>query len=144
MAGEPLNASFPASVAETAPRIQAPDGREHPARIRPLGDRAALSYADTAQSGIYVVRFDPPNGERTFAVNVDPLESDLARIEPEGLRAEVWPEVPFQHQVVWQDLDLATVGNFARSESGLHVVLLYCVLGLLLADILLGWKFGYA
>lgn len=110
-----------------------------------VGDRAALSFADTAQSGIHVVRLDPPPGdERMFAVNVDPLESDLARIELEELRAEVWPEVPFQHQTVWQDLDTATVGGTDRSESGLHVVLLYCVLGLLLADTFFSWKFGHA
>ena len=109
-----------------------------------VGDRAALSFADTAQSGIYVVRFDsPPGDERTFAVNVDPLESNLARIEPEELRAKVWPEVPFQHQTVWQDLDAAAVGGTDRSESGLHVVLLYCVLGLLLADTFFGWKLGH-
>ncbi len=110
-----------------------------------VGDRAALSFADTAQSGIHVVRLDPPlDGDRTFAVNVDPLESNLARIEPKELRTKVWPEVPFQHQTVWQDLDTAAVGGTDRSESGLHVVLLYCVLGLLLADTFFSWKFGHA
>lgn len=71
----------------------------------------------------------------------DPRESDLARIDPNELRKQTWPNVPFRYETAASAIGAATVG-IARSETGLSAVLLYCALGLLIADTLLSWRFG--
>ncbi len=110
--------------------VQSPDGRKRPAQLQPAGDRFALTYADTLQSGIYTVQFGPPaNRRQTFAVNVDTTESDLAQIDADDLRNQTWPDIPFVYQTSWQDIKGAGVGT-AHGQQGLHVDLLYAALGL--------------
>ena len=75
-------------------------------------------------------------------MNVDPVESDLARITAEQLRDQVWPGVPFLHQTTWQDLDEAPVGRIARRHR-LPKALLYAVLVLLFVETFLAWRFGH-
>jgi hypothetical protein len=104
-----------------------------------------LHYADTWQSGIYTVQFGSPVGsEERFAVNVDTTESDLNQIGDEELQNEVWPGVPFSRQTSWQDLDTAVAVTTGRGGLRLHIVLLYAVLFLLLAELLVAgrWKKG--
>ena len=94
--GEPIEAPVAASGGAVPASVETPDGRSHHVQLRAAGDFSVLSYGDTAQSGIYVVQLGPP-GDRsqTFAVNVDTTESDLAALDPEELRSEVWPGIPF-------------------------------------------------
>jgi hypothetical protein len=141
LVGEPLSLSIATPAAEAPLDIQAPDGRSHAVPYRSAGDYAAVSYADTAESGFYVARFGPPLGRsETFAVNVDAAESDLAPIDPEELQNDVWPGVPFVHQTSWQDFRQSGPGAAVRGGSRLHVGLLYAVLGLLFVETLLAWK----
>ncbi|MFZ1932851.1 MAG: BatA domain-containing protein [Thermoguttaceae bacterium] len=140
LAGETFDALTSAVGASVS--VQSPDGRKRPAQLKPAGDRFALTYADTLQSGIYTVQFGPPaNRSQTFAVNVDTAESDLAAIDPDELRDETWPDIPFVYQTSWQDIKGTGVGS-ARGQQGLHVDLLYAALGLALAEVLLAWKLG--
>ncbi len=143
MVGEPIEASWALPAAETPPRVQSPDGRSHTVKLRGAGDYSSLSYADTAQSGFYLAQFGPPvNRSQTFAVNVDTAEGDLARVEPDELRTDVWPGIPFVYQTSWQDLGAAAAGGPASGGSRLHVDLLYAVLGLLFLETFLGWRLG--
>jgi hypothetical protein len=140
LAGETFDALT--SAVGTSVSVQSPDGRKRPAQLQPAGDRFALTYADTLQSGIYTVQFGPPaNRCQTFAVNVDTAESDLAAIDPDELRDETWPDIPFVYQTSWQDIKGTGVGS-AHGQEGLHVDLLYAALGLALAEVLLAWKLG--
>ncbi len=101
------------------------------------------SYADTSRSGVYTAEFDPPiSRSETFAVNVDPAESDLAKITSEQLRDDVWPGVPFLHETTWQGLE-ASPGTAGGRPSPLTKGLLYAVLGLLLAETYLARRFGH-
>lgn len=123
--------------------VQRPDGRREEVKLRSEEGSAVWSYSDTNTSGIYVARFGASiSRSDAFAVNVDPAESDLARLGPERLRDEVWPEVPFVHQTGWQNLDDPAVGRIARS-SALPKALLYAVLALLFVESLLAWRFGH-
>ena len=60
---------------------------------------------------VLVVRYrmpalPPPTAQtERFAVNLDTIESDLAKLSPEQLREEVLPGVPFVYQTRWEDLD---------------------------------------
>jgi hypothetical protein len=107
------------------------------------GDYSAWSYPDTWLSGIYTATLGPPaNRSQSFAVNVDTRESDLAAVDVEDLKSNVWPEVPFQYQTTWQQTDAQVAAPVVRSWR-LPVLLLYAVLGLLVAETFLAWRFGH-
>ncbi len=94
------------------------------------GDYSAWSYADTWLSGIYTATLGPPfNRSQSFAVNVDTRESDLAAVDVEDLKGNVWPGIPFQYQTTWQQTDAQVAAPVVRSWR-LPVLLLYAVLGL--------------
>ena len=112
-------------------------------RLRTDGDYSTFDYADTMTSGIYTARFGPPvSRTQSFAVNVDTVESDLTQLSEDELRNEVWPGIPFNLHTEWQNLDQPPVAAIAR-PSRLHVDMLYVVLGLLLLETLLAWRFGH-
>jgi hypothetical protein len=141
--GEPIEAAWAAPATDVPAVVQSPDGRKHSVRVRAAGDYASLTYADTMQSGVYLAQFGPPPGHsRTFAVNVDTAEGDLARVEPDELRSGAWQGIPFVCQTSWQDLGAAAVGGPAAVGSRLHVGLLYVVLGLLLFETFFSWRLG--
>jgi len=141
--GEALGATLSADAADVPPWVQRPDGRREEARLHTGEGSIAWSYSDTSTSGVYIAQFGPPisRGD-AFAVNVDPVESDLARIGPDELRHEVWPEVPFIHQTTWQNLDERPPVRIAR-RSGLSKGLIYAVLVLLFVETFLAWRFGH-
>ena len=76
-----------------------------------------------------------------FAVNVDTAESDLAPVDPDELRNEVWQGVRFTEGMSRHD-SAAPVNQSSTRPRPLHVDLLYAVLGLLLLETLAGWKSG--
>jgi hypothetical protein len=141
--GESLGATVSADVADVPLTIEGPDGRREPVRIRTEEGLSMWSYSQTGVSGVYTAHFGPPISQTdAFAVNVDPVESDLARISPEQLRDQVWPEVPFVHQTTWQNLEEEPVGRIGR-HRGLPKALLYAVLTLLFVETFLAWRFGH-
>jgi hypothetical protein len=141
LVGQPIEISSTASAAEATLSVRTPDGRSHAVRPRTVGGDSRLSYADTMQSGIYVTQFGPPPGRSTtFAVNVDTAESDLMQLSVEELQNDVWQGVPFVHQTSWQELGPTGHGGPLQGRSRLHIELFYIVLGLLFAEMFLGWK----
>jgi hypothetical protein len=142
--GEPLDAMVAAPAGAGSVQVQTPDGRSRPASLSNTGEGFALSYADTAQSGVYTLKFgSAAKRSETFAVNVDTAESDLAQVSADELRSEVWPGVPFDCQTSWQDVGAtAAIVASPAAKSRLHVNLLYAALGLLLAETFLGGKLG--
>ncbi len=141
--GESLGTTVSADAADVPLAVQGPDGGRQPVRIRAEEGSARWSYSETGTSGIYMAHFGPPlSRSDAFAVNVDPVESDLSRIGPEQLRDQVWPEVPFVLQTTWQNLDEEPVGRIGR-HRGLPKALLYAVLSLLFVETFLAWRFGH-
>lgn len=141
LAGEPLDA-LTSSAGMTPASVQSPDGRKRPAQLQPAGDRFALTYAGTWQSGIYTVQFGTPASRgQTFAVNVDTLESNLAQATPDDVRSDTWPGIPFACQPSWQEIKSTGIST-PHGRRGLHVNLLYTALGLALAEVMLTWKLG--
>lgn len=143
LAGETLEEVVPGAAGDATATVRTPDERDRNVRLEESGGRATLSFTDTSQSGLYTVRFGGADGrDETFAVNVDTTESDLDAIDAEELRSEVWPGVSFVHQTSWKDATAGGAGVPIRSQSRLHLWLLYGAVGLLLAETLLGWKMG--
>lgn len=152
--GDVLGGVAPAAAVDTPLRLsrsQRPDdapaerlekqGRQ--IALHAEGDYSAWSYPDTWLSGIYTATLGPPfNRSQSFAVNVDTRESDLAAVDVEDLKGNVWPGVPFQYQTTWQQTDAQVAAPVVRSWR-LPVLLLYTVLGLLVSETFLAWRFGH-
>lgn len=72
----------------------APDDRRQAAprevRLESEGDVWRWSYGDTSLAGVYELKVGPPiEHQELFAVNIDPRESPLERIDPARLPAEL-------------------------------------------------------
>jgi hypothetical protein len=142
--GEPIDVTAAAAAADSPVTVQTPDGRSLNLALRLHGETAGFEFAETGRSGFYTVMIGSPlNRRETFAVNVDPKESDLAQLTVEELRDEVWPGVHFLHQTTWQNAAEPIAAATLVRPAGLQVELLYCVFGLLLLETLLAWRFGH-
>jgi len=141
--GEPL-AIPAAAVAGDAPvALERPDGQVRSLPLRTEAGQGLWTYGETYRSGVYTARFGPPpRHSRTFAVNVDPRESDLAPVAVEELQGEVWAGVPFAYQTNWQAQEARAAGP-APSAGRLHVALLYAVLALLFVESFLAWRLAH-
>jgi hypothetical protein len=144
LVGEPLGASIPASAGDAPVTVQSPDGRSRPVPPRLEGDQSTWSYSDTALSGVYTARFGPPLGRsQSFAVNVDTAESDLTPLSADQLRREVWPGVPLRYQTTWENAERQSLRGPIGRGGRLPAEMLCVVLGLLLLETFLAWRFGH-
>lgn len=131
--GQTLAGDVRAAPAEGAVSVTTPSGETQPVRLTADGGVSHWSFRQPDRSGIYRVDFGPPLlREEIFAVNLDPAESDLAKITLDELRDEVWPGVPFE-PFGWQASPGAPASPTTRRDS-LHRWLLLAALALLLAE----------
>jgi hypothetical protein len=118
-----------------------PDGRVDTASVVDGLDGPAWSYDGTNSSGVYVARAvgasdgNVEKGEQ-FAVNVDPAESDLTRIDAGDLPADI---------VVRNDWRGSAGGGVDRGlarRGQMERWMLYGALALALVEVFLAWSFG--
>ena len=139
--GQPLDQALPASGAEAAVTVLAPDGRSLPSKLQAAGGVSRLHFEDTDLSGAYQVKIGPPLAqEAAFAANPEPLESDPAKLDRAGL-ADAVPGWDFAYLTNWRELTGNAASVSRRGE--LHRSLLYGVLVLLIVESVLAWKFGH-
>ena len=99
-------------------------------------DQTQWAFADTGYSGIYESSSSSTGStKQLFAVNVDTVESDLAKVSPDEL-----PGGPPLGQEA--DVD-GTPSAVLSARGGLHSLLLYTALVLLLVESSLAWYLGY-
>ena len=141
--GEPLGGPLPATLGEAPVVVRNPRGRSEPVAPQIGGEGNAWSYPDTMVSGVYSVQLGPPAARaESFAVNVDPAESDLRAFTADELRSDVWPDVPFVHQTTWASADRPALARADRSRE-FPGGLLYGVFVLLLVETVLARRFGH-
>ncbi len=133
--GTALEAGAPAATPGTSLTLQLPDGRKESIRPSAAGDAARWSFNDTSLSGFYRLDAGSNSPEQTFAINLNTAESDLAKLDPADLPKE------FVARTNWQDLGTAPASEL-KPRAGADRWLLYCVLGLLLAETALAWHLG--
>jgi hypothetical protein len=140
--GEVLGGPVPAA-ADAPVRVQGPNGKSRRVNVQSQGGYSEWSFGDTTLCGVYAAAFGPraTSGE-SFAVNVDPRQSDLAPVAEDELKNDLWPGVPLLYQTAWRNPNARTAAPSARAGQW-HVGLLYAVFGLLLAETLLAWRFGH-
>jgi hypothetical protein len=143
LVGEALDGVLPDTSAEPSGRIRLPDGKERLLPLRHEDGYERWSYDETGRSGVYEVAF---GGEQQrwspFGVNVDTVESDLAKVTEAHLREQVWPGVAFDYRTTWK------ASNGPSAEPTLHRSaparwLLFGALILLLVETFLAWRFGH-
>ncbi len=140
--GQPLSQSFPPSAAGADASILRP-GSTSPvsAKLRPAGDVSQLVFEDTDRSGVYSLEVGSPLNLKTqFGANPDPLESDPAKLDQNGLKDAV-PGWKFVYDSDWRGLEKSAASVGQRGE--LHRPMLWAVLILLIAESILAWWFGH-
>jgi hypothetical protein len=112
-----------------------PDGRTAPVALHLQADEVQWSYGGTELSGIYSLRgasqFSPPQ----FAVNVDAVESDLSKVDPQSLPPQLTIRNTGQHAP-------DTGAGSVQLHTAWHEHLLWIALTLLFVESFLAWQFG--
>jgi hypothetical protein len=155
LVGEPLGGSFgPGTTGGMAGAgagfsVRRPGGRReegHDHRsdgARADAEESAWTYADTSQSGFYVVQFGPPlSHSETFAVNVDTVESDLGVVTAEEVSQRVWPGMTVAAYGQWRSLGEDPAAEEARPVD-LAQGLIYAALLVLVTETYLARRFGH-
>ncbi len=135
--GQSLGDSHGALATRASVAVTNPAGSREDVRMSLDSQASHWTFGDTQTSGVYRVELGAPlSSEDFFAVNVDTAESDLARLAPE----ELPKQFTTHRRASLDEADSPTVGH----RSGLHKLLLYFALALLLAETYLAWRFGHA
>lgn len=139
--GQPLVESFPPIAAGAGVTVQRPDAEPTFTKLVPDGDVSLLRYEGTDRAGTYEAAVGPPvDRETRFAANPDPLESDPTKLDASSLRLAL-PGWDFVYESDWRLLvgNASSVGH--RGE--IHRPLLWALLGLLLFESFLAWRFSH-
>jgi len=152
--GEPIELYLPSSGGAEA-TISTPDGRTETARTQNQDEASVLRWTDTDISGIYSITIGQHPRQHLFAVNVPAIneaqqlsESDLTRTNREDLQ-KAYPE--WEVQVVTEPGQVvhapAADGEPERVMQPLGDLvarwLLLVLLALILAEVVLAWRFGH-
>lgn len=139
--GRPIIEPVAHSAIGQAATVLRPDSKTSPATVVEEGEIGILRFEGTDLSGTYAVSVGPPvPSETLFAANPNASESDPTKLDAASLRAAI-PGWDFAYESDWRPLitNAASVGH--RGE--LHRPLLWGLLGLLLIESTLAWRFSH-
>jgi hypothetical protein len=135
LVGEEFGAAVRGAAANAPLSIVGPDSKSETVRPALSGDESRWAYTATLFSGMYEARPGERSGStQTFAVNVDPVESDLTRVDPDLLPGQ------FQQDLRAGDEDPPKLPG--GKPWPLYRVVLGLVLTLVLTETFLAWLFG--
>jgi hypothetical protein len=153
--GEPIELYLPNTAGDAEATVSTPDGRTETARTQSQDEASMLRWSDTDISGIYSVVVGQHPRQHLFAVNVPAIneaqqlsESDLTRTTREDLQ-KTYPE--WEIQVV-TELGQVTHAPPAEGEPERVLMplgdlvarwLLLVLLVLIVAEVVLAWRFGH-
>ncbi|MCA9219192.1 MAG: hypothetical protein KDA71_02630, partial [Planctomycetales bacterium] len=133
--GEPIVGSIHSTVANLPLTIVSPDSRELRVPLAIDGEDSRWSFDDTTLSGVYRAEYGPPlSTTQLFVANVDTRESRLERFDADLLPSQFRQDFSAEHS------DQPTFP--VTRGAGLFRVFLFGVLGLLLTESVLAWRFG--
>ena len=142
LVGQPLQCHVGLRTSDTSSTHQLPNGDIK--TLQPSTDGRLVVTEPTSISGFHQITLGPPaNRTDWFAVNVDPLESDLTALRVEDLRTEILPGVDFSYLTEWEEASIGD-GEKVRTIStgtGFSRSLLVAALALLLVEQLMAWHF---
>lgn len=142
LVGDSLTEIFPVTAADVDAAIARPDGQTQSARIVREGTFSRFNFENTSETGIYEVTFaHPVSRNELFAVNVDPRESNLAKLVHEELSDELLKGLEFSYLTGWQGEESAPEDSSSSEHGGLARWLLYVILYLMFVEQMLAWDF---
>lgn len=144
LVGESIGAVVPGSHAESTITVKLPnpgartaskDSTTRQVRIETTGGERRWQYTDTQVAGVYAAKFGKSDEfAEYFAVNIDPRESPLDRIDPSRL-----PELLRKQQTT--DSPSSSTGGATQRESWYRWILISVVM-LLATESYLARRFG--
>jgi hypothetical protein len=146
LVGQPLMITLSPELAHVTAHLEPPGFPEIPAvQIEPRPDpetgRPLINWPDTGRPGVYRFRMNGSNNQadtKLFAVNVDPSESDLRRIQSDELLKSFQPYDT--DYIPGDQLAETTTTNDGRRE--LWPIILIVLIAVLMSEQLLAWWFS--
>ena len=142
LVGQPLQSHLGLRATETSATYQTPIGETK--TLQPSQDGRILVTEPTTNAGFHKIVLGPPaNRTDWFAVNVDPIESDLTALRVEDLRNDLLPDVDITYLTEWED-ESTSGGDQVRALStstGFSRMLLIIAFVLLFVEQLMAWNF---
>jgi hypothetical protein len=138
--GQPITGSLPMDAQRSEIQVLTPRGVtvKVPVERRSAEQKASWRFDETWWSGFYRVESSSTTEDLTwYAVNVEPDEGDLSRMEMALIPSQ------FEQGLPAVEVEPATAGRSISTVSWARP-LWAVVLALLLLDIFLAWKFGAA
>ncbi|MCL4206544.1 MAG: BatA domain-containing protein [Pirellulaceae bacterium] len=121
--GEPLEGAVRGTFANLNVTVERPDGSSERVPVQVDGADSRWVVADTTRSGIHTARYDAPvNRHELFAVNVNPRESNLQRLDPDLLPSQL--TLGLQTDEPAAMLPMTQPARYFRHLLGLLLVLL--------------------
>ena len=142
LVGQPLQSHVGLRAADTSAVHQLPNGDSRP--MPPAAEGRSLISEPTTVSGFHGVILGPPaNRTEWFAVNVDPVESDLTALSVEDLRTEILPGTDFRFLTEWEESSAEGTGSVRSHSTGtpFSKALLIAALALLFVEQMMAWHF---
>lgn len=116
--------------------MAAPDGTRQTAEVRATSGEFVAVFDDPDVPGEYRLSVGPDSYR--FAVNIDPIESDLTPLTEEALRRLVDADCGY-----WSDVEAMIERRLRSPVQELGWIMLYAVFALLLLETFLSMKFGH-
>jgi hypothetical protein len=143
LVGEPLVQAVHSRGAEISGSITRPDGETDAPRVTQGAHLSDFIYEKADLSGFYEIQYGAPlSRTESFAVNVDPRESNLTKLEKEELDQDLLPGTEFTYRTDWEEMERHATGP-ANERGGITRWLLYLTLYLLFVEQMLAWNFVY-
>lgn len=133
--GDEVRYPIPATASAFAPHVTGPDRGAHDARVLVNDGVYTAEFGPAEDAGVYTLTLGPQ--QTTFAVNLDPMESDTRPVNAEALREALECDASI---VSADDLRKTILQRHRSSELGDRM--LFAVLILLVAESWLAAKWG--
>jgi len=141
--GDSISRSVSAAPLPESIEIVRPDQQTQSLNIQHRGNTAEFTYHDTDRAGFYRIKTGPPlNDVELLAVNLDPLESNLEKLQQTQIQRQILPRENTSYGTVWRNMSRSSETQQPDS-TGLTRWLLYAALVLLLVEQVMSWRFDY-
>lgn len=144
MVGESVTRSFATRALDATATLKVPGGEQRTLTLQPSEGVAGVTLDSLTRSGVYELVLGPPlNRTQLFAVNVEPREGDLAKLEEDALHSDLLPGSEFVYRTQWEDTPPESEEAPVAERGGLTRWLLMAVLCLVVIEPIMAWNFWY-
>jgi hypothetical protein len=141
--GTSITRSVSAAMQTESVDIVRPDQDSEHIQLKQRGSAFEFTYSGTDLAGFYQIKTGPPiNDLELLAVNPDPRESNLEKLQQAHIQRHILPKENTSYGTVWRNVRRPNTSSQPDS-SGLVRWLLYATLLLLIVEQIMAWRFDY-